>query len=454
MPVPTAPRTERPHPLTPFARSWILLVGALIFIGREFLPDGSGRPRELPPLAFIAGGLGILIVVFGLVAFVSWWFTRFVVEGEEFRYETGVLFRSSKVVPFERIQTVDITQPLLARIMGLAELRIDAGSDSLVLRYLTRTKAYRFRDYLMARATGRQVGADAPEVGHDSGMLADVHATDEVLVRLNPKWVVLAFLVSAEFITSVLFVLAGFVLVVALDFWWLIFPMLVPAVIALVSMVPRKVLNQFNYSLSRVRRPDRSDSVKVSRGLTALSSQSVPLDRIQGIRLRQSLLWRFWDLWQVDIDVLGQQQPGEGDQKADIGSMLLPPAPPEEVHAALTAVWPEVDIRTVPMHGVPERARWLRPLTASRLAWGFDEHVVVSRVGRWGRTIDVVPHAKAQSVGIEEGPIQRRLGLATVAVHTTPGPVQWRARHLSRDAARTLVTGELDRARAARRPLN
>ncbi|MGJ3509019.1 PH domain-containing protein [Enemella sp. A6] len=449
---PAEPRTERPHPLTPFARGWILLVGALVFFGREYLPDGTGRPNELPPLKFILAGLGIAIVVFAAMGFMTWWFTRFVVEADEFRYETGALFRSSKVVPFERIQTVDITQPLLARILGLAELRIDAGSDSLELRYLGRSSAYRFRDYLMTRATGRQVSSQDPSLGSGSGMLADVHSTDEVLVRLQPKWVVIAFLTSSEFLSAVVLVIVGLVLALVFEFWWLLVPLLLPAGIGLVSLVPRRVLNQLNYTLSRLQHADRADSVKVSRGLTALASQSVPLDRIQGIQLRQSVLWRTWGLWQINIDVLGQQAVGEGEG-SDIGAMLLPPAPPEDVRTAVKAIWPEVDIDSVPMNPVPARAKWLRPFTSRYLQWGFDERVAVSRFGRWWRYIDVVPHSKAQSVSIDEGPLQRKLGLATVSVHTTPGPVQLQARHLSREQARGFLLGELDRARAARRPL-
>ena len=36
---------------------------------------------------------------------------------------------------------------------------------------------------------------------------------------------------------------------------------------------------------------------------------------------------------------------------------------------------------------------------------------------------NIVPHAKTQSVRIEQGPLQRRLGLADVHVDTPKGPV-------------------------------
>jgi putative membrane protein len=61
-----------------------------------------------------------------------------------------------------------------------------------------------------------------------------------------------------------------------------------------------------------------------------------------------------------------------------------------------------------------------------------------------------VPHAKTQSVRIEQGPLQRRLRLADVHVDTPRGPVHAVARQLDPAVARELALGQLDRARAAR----
>ena len=93
-----------------------------------------------------------------VAGFFTWYFTRFVIDDEELRIETGWIFKKSKKIPFERLQSVDIIQPLAARIFGLAELRLEAGAgDSTTkLRYLTRRQATRLRDYLLTRAHGEQ----------------------------------------------------------------------------------------------------------------------------------------------------------------------------------------------------------------------------------------------------------------------------------------------------------
>ena len=99
-----------------------------------------------------------VVLLAALAGFVSWYFTRFVIDDEELRIESGAVFKSSKKVPFERLQSVDIVQPFAARLFGLAELRMEVGAgDSVIkLHYLTRAEADRLRDYLLARAHGQR----------------------------------------------------------------------------------------------------------------------------------------------------------------------------------------------------------------------------------------------------------------------------------------------------------
>jgi putative membrane protein len=66
-----------------------------------------------------------------------------------------------------------------------------------------------------------------------------------------------------------------------------------------------------------------------------------------------------------------------------------------------------------------------------------------------------VPHARVQSVRLTQGPLQRRLSLATVHLDTSPGPVQPTAHHRDAADARALVDAEVvlaAKARAAARP--
>ena len=116
----------------------------------------------------------------------------------------------------------------------------------------------------------------------------------------------------------------------------------------------------------------------------------------------------------------------------------------------LHRVLPGVDPFGVPLEGVPASTRWRAPLQWRQLGVGATPRVLVARSGwlipRW----DVVPHARTQSVRLTQGPWQRRLGLASVHVDSTPGPVRVTALHRDVASVRDLVNAQSDRARLAR----
>ena len=62
----------------------------------------------------------------------------------------------------------------------------------------------------------------------------------------------------------------------------------------------------------------------------------------------------------------------------------------------------------------------------------------------------MIPHARTQSVGVTQGPWQRRLGLASVQVDSTPGPVSIVVLHRTAGEARRIAEEQLVRAGASR----
>ena len=97
--------------------------------------------------------------------------------------------------------------------------------------------------------------------------------------------------------------------------------------------------------------------------------------------------------------------------------------------AVLARVLPGVDVDAVPA----DRRAAPRPVGCDPFGWrrlgvGADDRVLVTRTGRLTRVTDVVLHEKVQSVRLRQGPLQRRLGLASVHLDTTPGPVHAIAR--------------------------
>ena len=447
--VPTVKQTERPHPLTPFVRGWIVFLAIVLGFGRQLVENVSnGEGLAKLGITWVVGGVLVLALLAGATGYVSWRTTRFVIDDDELRVESGVLVKTSRKIAFERIQSVDIVQPFAARLFGLGELRIEAGAgggSGIRLRYLSRTKAAQLRDYLLARAHGTETRladtADAParDVLFDSGV------ADKTLVTVLPTALVGSFLLSTEFLVPLGVVVAFGVTAAVTGMGLLALGVLVPMVFGVFSLVSRRVVAMFHFTLA-----ESSRGLRVTRGLTNLTSQSVPVDRVQGVRLCQPVLWRAFGWWRVDVDIVGYASSDRESNSGEATSVLLPVASMAQVRVALSRVLPGFAVETIEMHRVPGRARTFRWFDWWTLRYGWDDRAIVTEHGWLVHERHVVPHAKTQSVRIEQGPLQRALHLADVHVDTPRGPVHALARHLDVHDARALALTQLDRARAAR----
>ncbi len=445
-------QTERPHPLTPLLRGWVAFVAIAVAASREAVPQGNEESDLQRLLDF--GVQWLLLVVFAIVVlaavagFVSWYFTRFVIDDEELRIETGALAKRSRRIAFDRVQSVDVIQPLAARIFGLVELRIEVGGGSgSKLRYLTRHQATHIRDYLLARAHGDHVSFEAAGQLPKSSKLGDLSTAEHPLVQIVPQTLVLGFLLSSEFLVLIAIALVLIVISAVAGAPVVGLATVIPWAFGAFGLISRRVLAQFNYTLT-----DSVRGLRISRGLTNLTTQSLPIDRIQGVRISQSLLWRLTRWYRVDVDVLGYGSSSQrSESNTSVSSILLPVATWQQTQAALARVLPGTAADFPPLTRSPKRARILRPFDGWTLRYGWDDRVIVARHGFVTDSTDIVPHAKAQSVRVTRGPLQRRLALASVHVDTPPGPVELAANHLDPQAARELTLTELDRARVARR---
>jgi putative membrane protein len=446
-PATTAPlkQTERPHPLTPFVRGWLVFVAIAIGWGRDLITSPSENQFDGRGLTWILPLLGIVVVLAAVTGFVAWYFTRFVIDDDELRIETGAVFKKSTKIPFERLQSVDIIQPLAARMFGLAELRLDAGNSTTKLRYLSRAKASRLRDYLLTRAHGQRASIRDLDQQSAASVFTDLGLADQPLVQVSPQRLIISFLLSTEWLIPAAISIIIVVTTASLGVMPLALGGLIPLIIGMLGLIWRRVIGMFNFTLAESPR-----GLRITRGLTNLTSQSVPIDRVQGVKISQPLLWRLLGWYRIDIDILGYAHgDGEGNEST-ASSVLLPVASDEEVELAVGRVLPGFEIDGIELHPAPTRARWLRWFDFWTLRYGWNERTLITEQGWFSHERDIVPHAKTQSVRLEQGPLQRLLRLADVHVHTPRGPVNAVAHQLDEHAARELALSQLDRARVAR----
>jgi putative membrane protein len=455
MAAPVAKVEERAHPLTPLVRGWVAVVTIAWAFLQDRLQNRHDGTEQLPWWVFVLVIAGVAAL--GLVAgFISWRFTKFIADETELRVESGWISRRSRRISYTRLQSVDVMQPLAPRLLGLAEIRIDAGAhDSTKLRYLSRRRAYELRDFLMLRAHGAQVSVDTARAQTSDPLFIDVGRTDRVVVTVQPHELLLGALVSHDLLSLIL----GFAIPIGVA--WVVtsyvggmaaeaLPVFalaggVPLLISIGQYFARRVMAQFNFTLAETQA-----GLRITRGLTNLTSQTVPVRRIQSIRINQPLFWRPLRRYRVDLEVLGLGEATHNESTSKVSTLLLPIGSKAQVEAALAAVWPGLRLDEISYLPSPRRARLLDPLSYSWNAYGLDEDVVVTRRGWLNRLQSIVPHARLQSVAAHQGPFERLVGLANVTFHTTGLLHTHAVIHMDVDLARTLVYAEADRAMTSR----
>src|SRR4029079_16003000 len=235
---------------------------------------------ELVPLGVIA-----LITLLG---FVSWFVTRWTIDGDDLRIETGVLRRRSLRFPLSQVQAIDILRPGLGRMLGAAELRLRMGGSSggaARLSYVAAGEVEALRTQLLALAHGAPPDQATPAAGE----------TDEHVLTTVP---------TARLIASILISAVGFyaeAVLAALIVTALLAPAVASAVISGGGLVwPLGVITvpwrRFNRDY-RLTVADAPEGLRLSGGLVSLTSETIRPGRVQAVRMGEPLLWRAVGGW-------------------------------------------------------------------------------------------------------------------------------------------------------------
>ena len=456
---------RRFHPVTPFIKGWKVLLALLVVAFYQ----GSENLAAARDLISAMGALGVLAVVLvvGIIgtafAAIAWRMTRYAVDAEGVYLKSGILFRQHRTARMDRIQAIDVVQPLLARILGLAELKIEVagGGDSAVrMSFLREDQAQALRNELLARAAGIRLGqaSPAPSGATSPPGLAPAAipaAPEREVFALTVPRLVGSLVRSVAVIGSVLFVVL-LVVLIGITRQPELFVGVFPALLAAVGFAWQRFAGEFGF-----RAAVSPDGIRLRHGLLESRSQTVPPGRVQAVRISQGPLWRGKDWWRVQMNVAGYAT----TNTQQVETVLLPVGDRSEALLALWLVLPDLgvsDPTAILDAGLsgsddaqgfvtsPRRARWLDPLIWRRTGFALTDRALLVRGGRFLRHLVVVPHERTQSLGIRQGPLQRRLGLASFVVHSTPGPVHPVVPHLDAAAAGMLLAEQASRARSAR----
>lgn len=483
---------RRVHWLTPLLQVWQALViivvvvltqslNNVIMLIKNLRENVPGHPGIL--LLVIAVPLAMLALLI-IYLYFAWRATSWKITATDVQYRRGIFFKKHRKIPLDRVQSVDVYRPLAARIFGLGALRVESagGQGSRVeIQFLANKYLDRARREVVARIAGRsltdetshQTGAEGL-VGTDLFAEDDYHlAADEYEVyRVSPGRLIASVLLTSEVVWLLIMSLIVVICVVVLFFMadltveGIAVGSIIPTIIS-IGIIPLMILSYawsrfnsgFNFSANITH-----DGIRVTSGLLALKSQTLPPGRIHAIRFLQPLLWRPFGWWQAEVTLAGHGVETSGNQKKQAAdNLLLPVGTLEQAKIIL-----EMAIRDLGINEGAEREKLLQeafdgrnsdsvasfttiakkaqimdPFARFHRAFAVTDTVLIYRDGWLRRKVTFAPHERAQSVTTSAGPVQRHLGVAGVRLDLVPGTATMKVKHLDAQVAAQLAKDEL-----------
>ena len=458
-------------------RRW---VSAFVIPGIALL---ASRGFDARTIALILLGAVFAAALAAIWGFLSWRATTYEVSGGAFRLRRGVLQKNERTIPLEHVQSVDTVQGIIQRLFGVVEVRVEtagggASEPDASLPALARADAEALRqeiegsgrepaeetqgpavlrrlgtrDLFVAGATSGQIGvafsllAVFSQVFDDLGGFFSEERVRRIFEQVAPNSVVVVLLL---------------VLAVGLLAWLL--------------AIAGTVLAHAGFTLSR-----EGGFLYIKRGLLERREATIPLARIQAVRIVEGLLRQPFGLASLRVESAGY---GEA---SGVSATLFPLLPRKDAVKLLIDAAPEFAVAPT-LETLPARALrryvfrsvvpvlfvaaavalvsslasefsalgfsavlllalpaallgWLRYRGAG---WAYAGDLLVVRSRLLARTTTIAPRRRLQSREVIRNPFQRRTQLATfrARVASGGGGAELQVTDLGSDAAEALTEG-------------
>lgn len=453
---------ERLHPLfllTGLGGSLRGMTGGYAFVAYLAV---SGR------LAYALLSAAALLIMLIVGLFIYWRRFEYRVGLNEIRIDSGLLSRTQRSIPYDRIHDVEISQGPVARMFGLAKVKFETGGsaaakeDEGALQAIALERAQQIRDLVRAHRSSAHPAADAPGEGdHPPVFVMDLHRV--FLAGLfNFSLAVFAGLFG---LTQTLGDVVGFD-PLNRDFWTDLlssgdpaadfimahrYAAIVAGIILLVLVgvltgLTRTVLRDYGFRLDRT-----GTGLRRRRGLLTRSDVTVRAARAQAALVASGPVREHFGWHELKLQSLARDEGGSGDH------VLAPLAREEEVDALLEELgwrplsagqdWQPVSSAYVwtfalglsPLLIVAAAQALFNPVTAllftlalvvvllvrfvawRRTRYALDGDRLLIRTGWWRRRLLVLPVRRVQSVDYNQNFIDRWFGVASLTFGVAGG---------------------------------
>lgn len=449
----TEARPRRLHPLIPLVTLIRQLPELLLpMIGVAAVSDGE---TLLAPAAAVGALLAAVLAYQAVV----WWRFTYTLMPDEMYIESGIFTRNRRSIPWDRIQDVEIERGPLARLLGLAKVRLETGgsqSDEGLLDSIALADAMALREEVSTRR-GMVAAASQPVTTREPPVFTMTNARIFQAGLFNFSLIWLAVIMGAiQFFDRLLpWSVKDIETWIGLheqEIWGLVSPVTIMLALVLflalgtMAGVIQMFVRNYGFTLWLERR-----TLRRVRGLLTRSEVAIPLRRIQAARTSADWLKRHYGLRRVDVQTMGGASSGDMQElaplaTADEAAHLLAiagdfsPIAPDRF-SAVAPVHRWYDARTVALPlalvSLVAGLAWPPALWGMALAgvmgvvqsiaarphgWRLEGEMLHVRSGWFAQHYWLLPRANILSISLRTGPVQKHLDLATIALDSAGAP--------------------------------
>lgn len=320
----------------------------------------------------------IVVLAFTLVGGVlKWWKFQYWFEDSELRVEYGLFIKKKRYIPFERIQSLNYKEGIFHRIFGLVQVQVETagskdGKPEAELTAITRAAADQIeREMNRAKLGSRLI--EENEVQMPAG---------RIIHKMSPKDLIILATTSSGIgvvVFGVFAALSQFAEYIPFEWIYDEFTHLIQYGVTIVASlifigllgawiisVALTLLNYYDFTVT-----EENDRLIITRGLLEKKRITIPLNRVQAIKIVENPLRQPFGLATVQVESAGGGFSSEQDRKIT----LFPLISKKEALAPLAELFPQFDftVEDAKMIRSPKRARpffyridflWLLPLVA------------------------------------------------------------------------------------------
>lgn len=329
-------------------RNWIFPLIIAVFFTET---DGWGTYAKYGVLAIL-----ILSITSDIL---KWFFEKYTADERAFHLYSGIFSKSSRTVPYEKIQNVTKHTNLLHRLLRLTAIKFETGSKEKAVEFqvLTKEEASRLEQLtkgnVQEQAAIQDTGISEEDLEEDTVSEQGVPRIEKKTIYFKPtkKELIRASFTSLSFLLVVP-LLISFVLKFDIFFdwsemrqylpllkvWWITaLGLILVILLSLLVGMWRVVQKYGNYELA-----SDDTHIYIQTGLLSESAFSIRKDRVQGIEITQPILHRLLGLAKVKLISTGSLD--ISDETETINS-LYPYFSLKQAHILIAEILPEYEVQ-------------------------------------------------------------------------------------------------------------